>query len=197
MAAVPPFLDATFARLLDEIAAESPAPAGGSVAAFVTAMAAGLVAMAGRFSRDHWEGARDAVGRAEELRAHVAPLAQADAAAYEEVLTALRLPRDLEPEVRNGAIAHALSRASDIPLMIAEAAADVAELGALVAERGNPNLRADAVTGALMAESAVRATGYLISVNLGTVPGDPRLERSRQLVEAVAATSARALATGP
>ncbi len=188
--------DVELLRLLDEIAAETPAPGGGSVAAFVVAMAASLVAMAGRFSKRHWDGAGDTVGRAEQLRAHVTPLAHADALAYEEVLTAMRLPKDLEPEVRNRAIGNALSRAADIPLLIAEAAADVAELGALVALRGNPNLRADAAAATLFAESAARASANLVAVNLSMTADDPRLTRARQLVEAAAASSQRALAAG-
>ena len=190
------FLESDVQGLLDEIAAETPAPGGGSVAALVVAMAAGLVAMAGRFSKEHWAGAGDTVGRAGELREHVAPLAQADAAAYEEVLTALRLPKDLEPEVRNQAIANALSRAADIPLLIAEAAADVAELGALAAERGNPNLRADAVAATIFAGAAARAAANLVRVNLGTMEDDSRTARADQLVDAAAAATSRALAAG-
>jgi formiminotetrahydrofolate cyclodeaminase len=190
------FLNTRMDELLGEIAAETPAPGGGSVAALIVGMAASLVAMAGRFSKRHWPEAGDAVGRAEELRAHVVPLAQADAVAYEEVLTALRLPRDLEPEVRNKAIANALSRAADIPLLIAEAAADVAELGALVAERGNPNLHGDAAAGTLFAEAAARAAANLVAVNLGVTSTDERLARARQLVDAAAASSAQALAAG-
>jgi formiminotetrahydrofolate cyclodeaminase len=187
------FLDARFEQLLDEIAAETPAPGGGSVSALVAAVAAGLVAMAARYSKQQWDGAGDAAGRAEQLRAHVAPLADADAAAYEEVLTAMRLPRHLEPEVRNEAIEHALSRAADIPLVIAEAAADIAELGALVAENGNPNLRGDAVAGVLFAEAAVRAAANLVEVNLGATD-DARLTRAKELATQARVATARALA---
>jgi methenyltetrahydrofolate cyclohydrolase len=176
------FLDARFEQLLDEIAAETPAPGGGSVSALVAAVAAGLVAMAARYSKQQWDGAGDAAGRAEQLRAHVAPLADADAAAYEEVLTAMRLPRHLEPEVRNEAIEHALSRA-----------ADIAELGALVAENGNPNLRGDAVAGVLFAEAAVRAAANLVEVNLGATD-DARLTRAKELATQARVATARALA---
>jgi formiminotetrahydrofolate cyclodeaminase len=190
------YLDTELRDLLDEIAADTPAPAGGSVAAFVVAMAAGLVAMAGRLSKRHWDGAGDAVGRAEQLRSHVAPLAQADAAAYEEVLTAQRLPRDLEPEVRAAALENALSRAADIPLLIAEAGADVAELGALLAERGNPNLRADAAAATVFAAAGARAAANLVEVNLGREDLDDRIVRAHQLVAAAEACVDRALAAG-
>ena len=61
------YTDMPFEELLDTIAAETPAPGGGSVAAFVTEMAASLAAMAARFAHD-WEGAAGAVAQAETLR---------------------------------------------------------------------------------------------------------------------------------
>ncbi len=94
-----PYTNLPFEELLDTIAAETPAPGGGSVAAFVTEMAASLAAMAGRFAHD-WDGAAGAVAQAETLRHRAAPLAGDDAVAYENVLTALRMPEELEPEVR-------------------------------------------------------------------------------------------------
>ena len=93
------YTDVPFEELLDTIAAETPAPGGGSVAAFVTEMAASLAAMAARFAHD-WDGAAGAVAQAETLRHRAAPLADEDAVAYENVLTAMRMPRELEPEVR-------------------------------------------------------------------------------------------------
>ena len=113
------YTDAPFEELLDTIAAETPAPGGGSVAAFVTEMAASLAAMAARFAHD-WDGAAGAVAQAETLRHRAAPLAVEDAVAYENVLTAMRMPKELEPEVRDTLIGETLSRAADVPLEIAE-----------------------------------------------------------------------------
>ena len=190
------FLAARLGDFLDEIGSETPAPGGGSVAAVVAAMAAGLVGMAARFSQEHWEEARGVVAQAETLRARVTPLAEADAHAFEEVLAALRLPAQLEPEVRNAAIANALGRAADIPLAIARDAADVALLAALVAENGNANLRADAVAGALLAEAAAKAAAHLVAINLGTTREDERIVQARDCVAVASDGSARALAAG-
>jgi methenyltetrahydrofolate cyclohydrolase len=184
----------TLEGLLSEIAAETPAPGGGSVAAFVTEMAAALTAMVARFSREHWDGAAGAVAQAESLRLRASPLAQENGVAYEAVLTALRMPKDLEPEVRNTLIGDTLSRAADVPLRIAETAVDVAELGAALAEHGNPNLRGDAVAAALLAEGAARAAVNLVQINLGTTETDERLGRARQLEHAAGSAVKRALA---
>jgi formiminotetrahydrofolate cyclodeaminase len=189
--------DESVEDFLDSIAAETPAPGGGSVAAVVVEMAASLAAMTARFARQHWDGAAGAVAQAEALRARAAPLAQEDAEAYEAVLTAMRMPRDLEAEVRNTLIGDTLSRAADAPLRIAETAADVAELGATLAEEGNPNLRGDAATAAILSEAAARAAANLVEINLATTETDERIGRARDLAQAARMAADRALAAGP
>jgi formiminotetrahydrofolate cyclodeaminase len=189
--------DESVEDFLDSIAAETPAPGGGSVAAVVVEMAASLAAMAARFARQHWDGAAGALAQAEALRARAAPLAQEDAEAYEAVLTAMRMPRDLEAEVRNTLIGDTLSRAADAPLRIAETAADVAELGATLAEEGNPNLRGDAAAAAVLSEAAARAAANLVEINLATTETDERIGRARELAHAARVAADRALAAGP
>ncbi len=189
------YTDMPFEELLDTIAAETPAPGGGSVAAFVTEMAASLAAMAARFAHD-WEGAAGAVAQAETLRHRAAPLAAEDAVAYENVLTAMRMPEELESEVRNTLIGETLSRAADIPLLIAETAADVAELASEIAVHGNPNLRGDAAAASLLASSAVRVAANLVEINLSTMEGEDRVERARTLVAGAEKAAKRALGDG-
>jgi formiminotetrahydrofolate cyclodeaminase len=184
-------------EFLDAIAAETPAPGGGSVAAVVTEMAAALAAMVARFSREQWDGARGAVAQAEALRKRAAPLAQEDADAYEAVLAALRMPKDLEPEVRNALIGETLSRAADVPLRIAETAADVAELGATIAEHGNPNLRGDAAAAAVLGEAAARVAANLVEINLATTEQDERIGRARELTVSAAVAARRATSATP
>jgi methenyltetrahydrofolate cyclohydrolase len=185
------YTDAAFEELLDTIAAETPAPGGGSVAAFVTEMAASLAAMAARFAHD-WDGAAGAVAQAETLRHRAAPLADADAMAYENVLTALRMPKDLEPDVRDTLIGETLSRAAAVPLQIAECAASVAELAAEIAVRGNQNVRGDAAAGAILAASAARVAANLVEINLATIEGDERVDRARALVGSAERAARRA-----
>jgi len=190
-----PYTDMPFEELLDTIAAETPAPGGGSVAAFVTEMAASLAAMAARFAHD-WDGAAGAVAQAETLRHRAAPLAAEDAVAYENVLTAMRMPNELESEVRNTLIGETLSRAADIPLLIAETANDVAELASEIAVAGNPNLRGDAAAASLLASAAVRVAANLVVINLSTVEGEDRIERARALVRSSERAAQRAVGDG-
>jgi formiminotetrahydrofolate cyclodeaminase len=159
-----------FSSFLDRVASEEPLPAGGSVAAIAVAMAAGLVAKTARLSRD-WPRAAETVERAETLRTLVTALAQADADAYTKVLEALR---------RKEGVAAALSAAADVPLAIAEAAAEVASLAALAAVDGNPRLRGDAVMAVELAEAGARGAAELVAINLAG-RSDERLRRAAEL----------------
>ena len=197
MSTVETFLGQRLEEFLDAIASDEPAPGGGAVAAVVVAMAAGLVAMAARFSLERWADAAGVVERADALRRRVAPLGPADSQAYGDVLTAMRLPKDVKPEVRDTTLANALARAAEIPLTIAKEASEVAVLAALVAENGNPNLRGDAVAGAVLAEGGARAAANLVAINLGTSAPDERVDRAREHVATAAAAAERALAAGP
>ena len=189
-------LGAPLGEVLGHIASEVPSPAGGSAAAIAVALGAGLTAMVARNSRDSWPEAKGATAQAETLRARIAPLAQADAAADEAAHVAFRLPDRLEPEVRDATLGVALKRAAAVPFAIAEVGADVADLAAHLAEHGNPNVRGDATAAALLAEGGTRAAAHLVRINLGARPGDPRVEQSERLAQAAAESARRALAAG-
>jgi formiminotetrahydrofolate cyclodeaminase len=75
-------LDLRLREFLEEVASERRTPGGGSVAALVTAAAAGLLAKVARASSDAWPEARGIVAQAESLRERVAPIAQLDAEEY-------------------------------------------------------------------------------------------------------------------
>ncbi|MFQ5425941.1 MAG: cyclodeaminase/cyclohydrolase family protein [Gaiellales bacterium] len=196
MSDLPDYTSLSFGELVDEIRAKRAAPAGGSVAALSATMAAALVAMCARFAEGHWDAASGAVSQAEARRARLEPLARADAEAYLAALEAMRGGGGGRQEERDSALAQALGRAAELPLEIAEAAADVAELAHLVCVQGNPNVRADAAASACLAASASRAAAPLVEVNLAAEAGDRRVLRARRAAEAARAASAGALAAG-
>jgi methenyltetrahydrofolate cyclohydrolase len=160
-------------------------PAGGSVAALVVAMAAGLVSMAARVSSDP-----GAVAQADSIRERVAPLAREDAEAYRAALAAMRSPAGDTPEQRDEAIRRALVRAAEVPLRIAEAAADAAALAASVAERGSEAVRGDAAAAAVLSAAAARSTANLVAINLASASESELVARAREVAEN-AADSAR------
>jgi formiminotetrahydrofolate cyclodeaminase len=181
-------LETPLAELLDRIADDRPTPGGGSVAALAVAMAAALVEMVAG-SAEEWEERRGAAAQASALQARVSRLAPLDADAYEAVLDAFARPPDASP--RDWELGRTLDHAAEIPLRVAEAAADVAELAALAAERGDPRRRPDAVAAALLAEAGARAAAHLVAVNLASASGDGRVERAERAAATASAAAAR------
>ena len=176
------FLDEPVRGFLDQLAARTPAPGGGGAAAVTGAMAAGLVAMAARFSATRLPGAGELADEADGLRRRLVQLADMDARAYAAVLEAFRLPaEDGQREARRR---EALRGAALVPLEIAGIGARVAAMAAQVAEAGNPNLRGDAVTGAVLAAASARSAACLVDINVGLGGLDPGL--SRRAAEAAA-----------
>jgi formiminotetrahydrofolate cyclodeaminase len=169
------FLDEPVLGFLDQLAARTPTPGGGGAAAVTGAMAAGLVAMAARFSATRLPGAGELADQADELRRRLAQLADMDAQAYAAVLEALRLPR--EASQREAQRQEALLGAALVPLEIAGIGAQVALMGARLAEAGNPNLRGDAVTGAVLAAASARSAACLVDINVKLGGLDPDLSR--------------------
>ena len=160
MASSESFLDLGLKEFLDSVPARTPAPGGGAVAAVAAALAAGLAAMAARFAPESWARREEVVRRADELRALVEPLADADASAYSAFMA------ERTAETLEGIVA--------IPFQIAEAAAEVAELAAVVAAEGNPNVSGDAAAGADLAAAAASIAARLVAINAADGDGRAR-----------------------
>jgi formiminotetrahydrofolate cyclodeaminase len=189
------YLDRSLDDFLEEVASPDLLPGGGFVAAIAVAMAAGLVAMVARRSLEVWPEAGGAVAQAESLRKRITPLAELNATAYAEAVAILRdKAASVAADRRDETIAAALDRAAGVPLQIGEAAADVAALSALLVERGDGSLRADAAVAAMLAQAGAGAAATLVEVNLGTTSTDERVTQARSAAEAAKAAAERALA---
>jgi len=188
-------LDLRLREFLDEIGAEGRTPGGGSVAALVTAIAAGLLAKVARTSAATWPEAAGIVAQAQSLRDRSAPLVQADADQYEAALRARGQSGEGQGARLDFALGEAYAKAAEPPLEIARAASDVALLALTVAQNGDRALYADAVTAALLAAAAAKAAAELVAVNLTASSDDPRvLEAAKAAEEAArAAEAARAV----
>jgi formiminotetrahydrofolate cyclodeaminase len=165
-------------QLLDAIGAHQAAPAGGSTASLVGAMAAALCTKVARFAEDG-----GAVAQAEALRRRLAALAPEDASAFTSALDELREVKD------DYELGRALGRAADVPLRIASACSDVAELAATLGRRGTAEFEPDARVAAVLAAAAARAASLLVEANLGAAPGDERVAQARALADGAAAAA--------
>ncbi len=165
-------------RFLDELSATTPDPSGGGVAALAVTFAAGLCMMTAGLSARHLPEAPQLADQARKLRDRAAPLAQADAEAYRTVIAALRARDAAGPGKR---MAAALSQACVVPMEVAGIGAEVAAVAAAIAGGGNPNVRGDAITAALLAAAGSRAAAALVRINLAGAEGDDRPARADRL----------------
>jgi formiminotetrahydrofolate cyclodeaminase len=174
-----------------ERSASEPTPGGGSAAAVAIALAAALVTKVARASRDSWPDAAGVAAQAVELRSRCPTLARDDADAWQNALAALGSAHALGGG--DAELQRILDRAADLPLAIAETGADVAGLALLAAERGEPSLRGEAVTAAVLAHAGVRAAAHLVIINLATRAEDDRSARAGRAEQAAATAAAGAL----
>ena len=161
------------------------APGAGPLAAEVTASAAELLAQLARGAADSWSEAAAVAAQAQLLHDRAAPLGELAARAYEEAVTATGGDQE---------VGQAYARAAEPPLRIAEAAADVAALAALVARNGDPAHRADALVAGVLAAGSARAAAELVAANLTTSADDERVLRAAALAEEAARTAEEARA---
>jgi methenyltetrahydrofolate cyclohydrolase len=174
---MPGLEDQPLGALLGFVAAPDPAPGGGTSAAVAAALGTALLEMAASLEAARGEpDAAEIAQRARELRAHAVDLADRDLSSYAPVLEAQRLPEGTPDRAER--VAAALGEASQTPLAVAEAAAEVAELGARVCAACHPAVRGDALAGVLIAEAAATAATGLVEVNLARSDG-PDLARAR------------------
>jgi methenyltetrahydrofolate cyclohydrolase len=185
------YLNLPLNRFLEVLGGPEPVPGGGGAAALAVATAAGLCAMAARLSARWLAEAEALTIEAERIAAAAASLIQADADSYLGVIEAQRLPRD-DAQARRRQVAAALSAACAVPMQITELAVPVTRAAARLAAAGNPNLRGDAITGALLAAAGARAAAALVAINLARVPGDGRPARAARLAAEAAALAATA-----
>jgi len=170
---------------LDEVAAATAAPGGGSVAAHAGALGAALVEMVagltiGKSKYEAVEAEMLAVRvRAHQLRLELSQAVEDDSAAFEAVMGAFKLPKSTEAEkrTRQAAIDLAMMNAAHVPLHTATAAVQVLELAAKCARDANLNAVSDAVSGASMARAAMTAAGYNVRINLFEHPDKPTSEK--------------------
>jgi glutamate formiminotransferase / formiminotetrahydrofolate cyclodeaminase len=188
------------------VASPSPVPGGGSVAAHAGALGAALAQMvAGLTVGKKTYAAVDAEMREIALRgaalAHtLSALVVRDAEAYAEVAAAYKLPQepDAAAATRSATVTAALMRAAQVPLETARACADVAEIAAAVAARGNTNAASDAGVAALLAEAGCKGAAFNVRINVAALEdrslGAPLVEEARRLVEATSRRAAEAVA---
>jgi len=158
----------------NEVASESPAPGGGSVAALMGALGASLGGMVANLSAgkrgwdDKLEYFSDWAVKAQQLKDELLALVDEDAAAFSKVMDAFALPKGSEEEkkARATAVEEATKRAAEVPLNVMETAAKSYRLLAEMAAKGNPASVSDVGVGALATRACIEGAALNVRINL-------------------------------
>ncbi len=166
-------IDRTVFGFAEETASESPAPGGGSIAAYIGALGASLAAMVANLSAhkagwdDRWEEFSEHAIKAQELKNEMLFLVDEDTNSFNRVMDAFGLPKgsDEEKAARTAAIQDATRYATEVPFRTMECALQSFAVIRAMAEQGNPNSVTDAGVGALCARSAVMGAFLNVKIN--------------------------------
>jgi len=175
------------------VASSNPVPGGGSAAAHAGALAAALAQMVAGLTVGKKKYVaveaemKEAALKAVSLGNALAGLVKRDAEAYSLVSEAYKLPKEPADaaERRAVAVTTALLKAAEVPLETARASVEVAQLAALVAEKGNTNAVTDAGVAALLAQAACKGAAYNVRVNVQALDDKSKGESLAREAEAL------------
>ncbi len=178
----------------EETSRESPAPGGGSVAAYMGALGAALGTMVANLSShkpgwdDRWEEFSRWADKGQALSDELLVLVDEDTRAFNKIMEAFGLPKktDEDKRLRSEAIQAATLFATQVPLQTMQAAFGAFELCQAMAEHGNPNSVSDAGVGALAARAAVLGAGLNVKINAASLKdretADKMIAEAEQLI---------------
>ena len=164
-------------EFLDELASNSPAPGGGSVAALTGSLASALCSMVCRLTigkkkyADVSDELQSALEKTEFYRNEFMRLIDEDTKAFVLVMDAYKLPKETEEDkkIRDKAIDEALKKAVDVPMEVLKYTSEMMEFSITIANKGNINSASDASVGALLLQSTGLAALYNILINLKSI----------------------------
>jgi glutamate formiminotransferase/formiminotetrahydrofolate cyclodeaminase len=172
-----PLASVSVKGFLSELASNSPAPGGGSVAALSGALGAALSSMVCNLTlgKEKYQQVQNDIkailGTSEQLRNRLTALIDEDTSAFNEVMTALKMPKDTpaQKQKRSAAMQQGFKTAAEVPLETAQTCEKVLDLALVVAKKGNQNSITDAAVSALMASAGVDSAVLNVQINLGSI----------------------------
>ena len=178
-------VDMTCTDFALETASESPAPGGGSISAYMGALAAALGTMVANLSShkagwdERWEEFSDYAERGQELVSRLLALVDEDTEAFNRIMAVFAMPKTTAEEkaARSAALQSATLYATEVPLNTMKAAYECFEIVKAMAETGNPNSVSDAGVGALAARSAVLGAELNVKINAAGLKDSQTAER--------------------
>lgn len=189
-----PFRDMTVREFLDALGSDKPTPGGGTGAAVAGAMGASLLRMfavltIGKPKYAAYEPLMKAVADgAAETAERLLALAEEDAAAYDRVSAAYKMPKATEAEqtARKAAIQEALKEATEVPLKVMRECLETIGYAKQVVPYGNRNAVSDGAAGAALAHAAMTVAGYNVRINLASVEDEAFAKDVRTKLDEIA-----------
>ncbi|MEI8280603.1 MAG: glutamate formimidoyltransferase [Bacteroidota bacterium] len=187
----------TLTRFAEETASESPAPGGGSIAAYCGAMGAALGTMVANLSShkkgwdSRWEEFSNYAETGQKLMQEMLQLVDEDTNAFNQIMAAFGLPKgnDAEKAARKEAIQAATINAIITPFRTMELAFQSFDLAKAMADIGNPNSVSDAGVGALCARAAVKGAYLNVMINSQDLKDHPQVKPMIEKAEAMHAAT--------
>lgn len=172
----------------DELASDSPAPGGGSVAALCGALSASLSAMVTNltFNKKGYEDKNELMEKTgvegQKLKDWFINAVNTDTEAFNNVITAMKMPKksDEEKAARLKAIEEADKNATLVPLTVLENTVPALKLAETVAEHGNQNSLSDSGVAALTARCAANGAYYNVLINLSGIEDKTWAKKTRE-----------------
>lgn len=166
-------VDMTCKDFADETASESPAPGGGSISAYMGALAAALGTMVANLSAhkagwdDRWEEFSDVAEKGRDIQDRLIHLVDEDTEAFNRIMAVFAMPKktDEEKAARSAALQDATLYATEVPLRTMRAAYETFDVLEAMAKNGNPASVSDAGVGTLAARSAVLGAQLNVRIN--------------------------------
>jgi glutamate formiminotransferase len=174
---------------IEQLAAPTATPGGGSAAAASGAMAAGLAGMVASMSRgkkaylQYEKQLSEAIARLSQLRGDLKTAIDADAESYNLVMKAYKSAK--ESSDGDAAIGAALKEATSVPLGVAEKAAEVAKIASTLKPITNPNMRSDLTTAIALAKAALEGALANVEINLDSLKDEGFVAQTRKKAAAL------------
>jgi glutamate formiminotransferase/formiminotetrahydrofolate cyclodeaminase len=174
---------------IEQLAAATATPGGGSAAAASGAMAAGLANMVAAMSRGkkaylQFEGPlSEAIARLGKLREELKEAIDADSESYNLVMKAYKAAKTAPDG--EAAIDAAMKQATSVPLGVAHRAAEVARIAETLAPITNPNMKSDLTTSVALANAALTGALANVEINLEAMKDASFAAETRKSVAAL------------
>lgn len=188
-------IEKTLRDYLKEVRSDSPAPGGGSVAAYSSALGASLTNMVmalteskkafAELPESEQNTMKDYSKKLVAVCTELEDIVDTDSTAFNDVIKALKMPKetDEEKKIRSEKIQEGYKIALEIPFRCAELGLEAMKMQKIFAQNGNINAITDVGVGCLLLQTGVEGALLNVTINLKSLKDEAFREETRKKVE--------------